>query len=67
MDRRIFLEGLTLLPVLQNNAAVPQIIPENDSRLDTCLGDGCLPNIVNGSSGSFRAPFVKHKFGWWTN
>ena len=35
MNRRIFLEGLTLLPILQDNSALAQIIPENDSRLDT--------------------------------
>ncbi len=37
MNRRIFLEGLTLLPALQNDAAQAQIVPENDSRLDTAL------------------------------
>jgi carboxymethylenebutenolidase len=35
MNRRIFLESLTLLPVLQQCSALAQIVPENDSRLDT--------------------------------
>ena len=46
MDRRSFLESLTqtaggsaaalaLLPVLQNNPAQAQIVPKNDSKLDT--------------------------------
>jgi carboxymethylenebutenolidase len=35
MDRRIFLGGLTMLPVLPHDLALAQIVPENDSRLDT--------------------------------